>query len=215
MKSQSRPFTVTVKRSKRPKSNSIWGDTPQMAQLLSNARASDEPAADAIRKNAAAEHQIAPNLHLRSAIGKSAAASVPRRVLADLTVRETTTAPAEEPPRRRGRPRKHLADTNDVMQDAAPKESFDKAEQAEKADEGLAAVSERCHPAAVSDGGGPSKQETLQSPGGGEANPGTSGTDRTRDRGGRVSPLKRRANRELSTLPRGQRWKRHLPRSKW
>ena len=116
MKTQSRPFTVTVKRQKRAKGKSIWSDTPNMADMLAQAETGDNPAGSASTASRAPQSTAASNASTQASKSQARADSgktQERRILADLTPVELPIVEVEpeQSKRPRGRPRK-VVDTS-------------------------------------------------------------------------------------------------------
>ena len=235
MKTQSRPFTVTVKRQKRSKGASIWSDTPNMADMLAEASTGEEAAgadtAPSGTRQSAAASPASAKAQTRKA--KTIAATGPeRRILADLTPVELPVAEAEPEQQRRprGRPRKARPTYENASDSAALSPVPSAAEPAFGA--GLSEPvkqpvpsrrprREPVRPSAVA------ISQALAFDDAGEPPAGTSGsggsddagvtldTAATADLGGPIDDAGHAPRRRTGvSLRRGERWKRHLPRWK-
>ncbi len=240
MKTQSRPFTVTVKRQKRAKGKSIWSDTPNMADMLAQAETGDEaaepaPAVSDPRQNASAPKASAKDQKHKA---KSEGANFPaanfpakaqeRRILADLTPVEQPVSEVELElsKRPRGRPRKVLLANGNANDSATPERADAKRTSSTATSEPFRqpAVSRRPRQAPVQ----PSKAEIFDARDFDEAGEirvasegfaqadamfetavGVDGAEASTE--DRNMPPRRRTG---TTLRRGERWKRHLPRWK-
>ena len=234
MKTQSRPFTVTVKRQKRAKGKSIWSDTPNMADMLAQAETGEEPAGLASTASGAPQSAAEPNASPQRPRSKAKVDSTKvqeRRILADLTVVELPIVEVEpeQPKRPRGRPRKVVGTSGNASNFAIPEQ----------------AAAERAFGAALSDAvkhpvASPRSRRATARPSAAEisdarafdeageqrdASSGLADVDATGvpqepaglgdGRNGAANDIGRQPRRRMDVaLRRGERWKRHLPRWK-
>lgn len=202
MRRQTKPFTVTVKRRRRAGSESMWSDTPSMAEMLAAVESDDEP--EPALKSASEERQPASAPVRRPRILDSLAPQPePRPVAADpaLTESEDEQAFAAPVPRRRRtkttKPRTRISG-NEAKADLPPTGAAEPDEvepsgavtAREPIDGNAAAVEVRAGEAAV-------PVELL----------------READDTATAKPPRRMRTRNRP-LRAGERWKRHLPRWK-
>ena len=234
MKTQSRPFTVTVKRQKRAKGKSIWSDTPNMADMLAQAETGDEPAGSASTASGAPQNAATQKASAQGQKSKAKADTAnaqERRILADLTPVEIPIVEVEPEPQKRprGRPRKVVDTSGNGSNSASPRQAAEErafgAALSDAVNRPVAALRSRratVRPSATEisdarafDEAGEQRSASfgLVDVDGTELVQESVGLGQDADRA--ASDVGRQPRRRTDVaLRRGERWKRHLPRWK-